>query len=117
MATIPGIVLCMAAATVLWTLIGLSVARGVFPSSLALPLAPVIGWSVHSALALPVHMLVGMSRPVVLMQLGVSIAVAVAGLRQQQPKAVEESGLGLPAWAYSAALLLALAPAIAAFPK
>jgi hypothetical protein len=46
----------------LWTCIGLPLVIRIVPRFVALPFAPALGWAVHSALALPILSLVGMSR-------------------------------------------------------
>ena len=42
-----------------WTLIGLPFARRLLPAPLSAFAAPALGWALHSALALPLHRLIG----------------------------------------------------------
>lgn len=118
MASTPHILLCGLAAAMLWTALGLPVAQRLFPRQMSLPIAPALGWAMHSAAALPIHMVIGMSRPAVAAQLGLSLAIAaMALLRRQRLCSPERPAAGVPAWAYAAAALLALGPAIAVFPR
>lgn len=110
------VLFCALAATVLWPGVGFALARQILPGALALPLAPVLGWAVHSAVALPLHMLAGMSRVVVVTQIVASLAVAFicwlrSGLRGDTPSPA------VPLWAYAAAGVLALGVAAAVLPK
>jgi hypothetical protein len=103
-------------ALLFWSCLGSAVTRRVLPASLALPLAPVVGWAVHSALALPILRLVGFSQ---LNVIGLALLALAArfALARTRPRAAEDMGPSVPAWAYAAAALLALAPAIALLPK
>ena len=50
MASTTNVILAAVAALILWTVIGLAVARAVLPArTLIWPVAPVLGWAVHSA--------------------------------------------------------------------
>ena len=63
MASIGNVILGSAAALLVWTCIGLAVARAVLPQrALWWPVAPALGWAVHSAAALPLFMLIGFNR-------------------------------------------------------
>jgi len=103
-------------ALLFWTCLGSAVTRCVFPAALALPLAPAVGWAVHSALALPILCLVGFSQ---LSVIGLALLALVArfALARTWPRPVADAGPSVPAWAYAVAALLALAPAIAILPK
>ena len=49
------VLVCFAAAILFWTAIGLSLSRWLAPPALAFPIAPALGWVVHSTLALPLY--------------------------------------------------------------
>ena len=103
------------AATLFWTCLGASITRRYVPRSLMLPLAPVVGWAAHSAVALPIFRVVGFSQPSVLGTALLALLAGVLALRVRPGEA--EPGATVPAWAYLAAALLALLPAIALLPK
>jgi hypothetical protein len=117
MASITDAVLCAAVAALFWTGLGLVIARRLVPGTLALPLAPAMGWAVHSAIALPVFFLVPFSAPAVAAVAAIvltgGIFAARAGARLDEPAPQAR----VPAWAYAAAALLAMAPAAAILPK
>ena len=101
-----------------WTCIGAAITRRLMPASLALPLAPTVGWAVHSVLALPLFSAIGFS------QIGVvtvaALALIASWVSRRAPAARPASAEGdvrVPAWAYAAAALLAIAPTVALLPK
>lgn len=53
------------------------------PRSLAWPVAPALGWAVHSAIALPIFSLIGMNRATVTVVFGISILLALATVRKK----------------------------------
>ena len=100
MASLSNAVVCALIATAFWSLIGYALARRLVPRVLALGAAPVIGWSVHSAVTLPIYLLFGFS-PLVVIGVG-SGCILVAGLSLVQPSAatetepaVDHSGMGI----------------------
>jgi len=101
-----------------WTCIGAAITRRLLPASLVLPMAPTVGWAVHSALAFPLFCAIGFSQVRVLAVAVLAlIASAVSrriGIATPEPSDAEAR---VPVWAYAAAALLALAPAIAILPK
>jgi hypothetical protein len=103
-------------ATAFWSLLGFAVARRLLPRTLALGAAPVLGWAVHSAVALPLFILIGFSSAAVG---GVGalcvLAAGVASTRAVNAAAGEPPTI--PIWAYAGAAILALAPTIAILPK
>jgi hypothetical protein len=104
-------------ALLFWTCLGSALTRRLLPSTLALPLAPTVGWAVHSALALPILRLTGFSQ-VSVIGLALLALVARFALARTWPPAARADALPrVPAWALAAAALLALAPAIALLPK
>lgn len=105
------------AALLFWTCIGSAVTRRVLPAPLALPLAPTIGWAMHSALAFPLFCVIGFSQFSVLGLALLSLASSAALWRTRPRADAVESSLRVPPWAYAAAALLALAPALALLPK
>jgi hypothetical protein len=116
--TLP-VILCAAAAAAFWTLIGGAVGRRLGLSrALIWPLAPGLGWAVHSALALPIFLLVGFSARNVFV---LAILSVLAGLLLQRSARglgdQDDSSARVPVWAFVGAALIALAPAAAVIPK
>jgi hypothetical protein len=105
------------AALLFWTCIGSAVARRILPATLALPLAPAVGWAMHGALTLPLFRIIGLTQFSVIGVALLALAARFALARPQAPSPVAETGPRVPAWAYAAAALLALAPAVALLPK
>jgi hypothetical protein len=109
---------CAVAATLLWTILGLPITRRLVPGTLALPIAPALGWAIHSAAVLPLFFLIGFSQARVLGLTALCLVVAiVALLLLRQPTKDAEGGLRVPLWALAVAALLAFAPAAAILPK
>src|SRR5262245_17421344 len=107
--------LCAIVATVYWTGLGFAIARLLLPRVLAIGVAPVVGWATHTSAALPILTLAGLSTVSV-----VSLAVFAligSGLLLRACAMKDETRESIPAWAFLAASLLALAPAVAIAPK
>src|SRR5271169_679568 len=112
--------LCALLELVLCVCVGLPVARGfVTGPRLALALAPVLGWAVFSALALPLLSWLGFARVTVAFLCGSAVFAGVAALLVSRPwrSLTGVGGDKLSYWAYGAAALLAVAPALAVWPK
>jgi hypothetical protein len=109
------VLVCFAAAILFWTTIGLSLSRWLAPPALAFPIAPALGWAVHSALALPLYGALGFTPGIV--EFCSLAALAAAGLSFRLPAHVDHRTVGVPALAYGLAAVLATVVAIAAFPK
>lgn len=109
--------LCALIATAFWPLLGYALARHLLPRVLALGCAGVIGWAVHSAVTLPVFRLLGFSPVEVVIVGAISIPVAGVSLAQPAPASAIESHLNIPPWAFAAAAIVALIPAVAILPK
>jgi hypothetical protein len=105
-----------AAAILFWTCVGLFITRRLLPA-LALPLAPVIGWAVHGAVALPVFFVLPFSPANVVAVAGAILLAAVAASGATTRSVATRDVLPVPAWAYGLAGLLALVPAAALLPK
>ena len=99
-----------------WTYLGAALARRILPGTLVLPASPVVGWAVHSAVALPLFRLVGLSQAGVLAVAVLALAAGFWALRRPAPGGGDD-GLRVPGWAYAVAALLALAVATALLPK
>ncbi len=108
---------CAVTAVLLWTCLGLPIARRVAPGALALPIAPALGWAVHSAAALLVFFLVGFTKNIVLVVTVAMLAVAFAALVLQMEPDEAEPRVRVPIWAFAIAALLACGPAAAVLPK
>jgi hypothetical protein len=108
---------CGIAAALLWTCIGLPLARRVVPGALALPVAPALGWAVHSAAALPVFFLIGFTKETLLGVTGAALIAAFFALVLQLGPDEAEQPARVPIWAFAIAALLACGPAAAILPK
>jgi hypothetical protein len=81
---------CAALALALYGLIGLSLAQRVVMRPLAPWLAPVLGWAVHSALALPLAFAFGLNRGTALALFTVPVLAAAWVLWRQHPATARE---------------------------
>jgi hypothetical protein len=114
------ILLCAAVAILLWTALGLPLARRILPErAFALALAPALGWAVFNAAALPVLLFLPFTRPVLAGLCVAALLISIMiGLRPKHASPLAHSpSPSVPWWAYGLAALLALAPAIAILPK
>ena len=108
--------LCALLATAFWSFLGYALTRHLLPRALAIGAAPVVGWAVHSAATLPIFFLIGFSPLTVVAIAALCVAVSVATLKLAA-KADAEAAPAIPWWAFAAAAVLALAPAVAILPK
>jgi hypothetical protein len=77
MATIQNSLVCAALALAIWSCCGFAIGRRLLPLSLALPFAPLLGWASHSAIALLLFSLIGMTRTTVATTTLLSVIVAL----------------------------------------
>jgi hypothetical protein len=115
MASFANAVFCAVVGAVFWTALGFAIARPLLPRALAIGAAPVVGWAIHSALALPILTLAGFSA-VSVVTLAVFAAIG-GGLLLRVGRSEGEGTKSIPAWAFIGAAVLALAPAAAIAPK
>ena len=108
------VALAAAAALVLGVGVGWALA-GRIAAGRALALAPALGWAVFSALALPILTLTGFTRGAVAGVCALAVITGLAILRWRPRLA--GAGPAPPLWAYGAAAILALGPALAVWPK
>jgi len=108
--------LCALVATALWSVLGYALLRRALPRAVAIGTAPVMGWAVHSAVTLPLFTLIGFSPAPVIGVAALCVTAAVLSFRLATPNAIEPTAT-IPAWAFAAAGLLALVPAVAILPK
>ena len=108
--------LCALLATAFWSLLGYALTRHLLPRALAIGAAPVMGWAVHSAATLPIFFLIGFSPVAVVAVAALCVAVSVATLKLAA-NADTDAAPAIPWWAFVAAAVLALAPAVAILPK
>ena len=108
--------LCALLATAFWSLLGYALTRHLLPRALAIGAAPVMGWAAHSAATLPIFFLIGFSPLAVVAIAALCIAVSVATLKLAA-NADADAAPAIPWWAFVAAAVLALAPAVAILPK
>jgi hypothetical protein len=110
---------CAVVAAVFWAGLGFAIARLLLPRVLAIGAAPVVGWAIHSALALPILTLAGFSAVSVVSlaafaAIGGGLLLLAPARKDEGTESIPES---IPAWAFVGAALLALAPAAAIAPK
>ena len=111
------VVLCAVAAASFWTVLGFALARRLVGPALALPIAPALGWAVHSAAALPILLLAGFSTTTVAIVSAAALAAGLVALLTQRSRHDSPPGPSVPVWAYLGAAVLALAAAVAIMPK
>ena len=118
MASVVNILICSGLAIFIYFCLGFPLAGRVAPRPLAIMLAPGLGWAAHSAAALPLFFVFGMSRITVFAMFVVPLVAAAATLRAGR---LVPRGEGVLAWISVAALavaaLLALTVAAAIVPK
>jgi hypothetical protein len=115
-AALPQIAVCAAIALVLWTTVGYAVAIRIVPPVLAAGLAPMLGWAVHSALALPLFSTIGFSRPIVGAVAAASMVGAIAALGSPRRLRWSRRTMGFGV-AIALAAILSLASMWALVPK
>jgi hypothetical protein len=101
-----------ALAATFWTCIGFAVGQRLLPRALAWPLAPVLGWAAHSAVTLPVFIIMRFSATSVIAVGLLALAFAIYAIWTSR-----RTGIAFPAWAWALAALVAIAPALAILPK
>ena len=111
------VVLCAVAAASFWTVLGFALARRLVGPALALPIAPALGWAVHSAAALPILLLAGFSITTVAIVSAAALAASFVALLAQRSRHDNPPSPSVPVWAYLGAAVLALAAAVAIMPK
>jgi len=112
---------CALLAAAFWTVLGTALGRRLLPRVLGRGAAPVIGWAVHSAAMLPIYAWIGPwigFSPIAVIGTG-TLCVLASGLALsvRAPQRQAEDAADIPAWAFAAAAVLALAPAVAILPK
>src|SRR5262249_3221665 len=115
MASSANAALCAVVAAVFWTGLGFAFARVLLPRALAIGAAPVVGWAIHSALALPILTLTGFSS-ISVMSLAIFAAIG-GGFLLRAGRSADEGKESIPLWAFLGTAVLALAPAVAIAPK
>jgi hypothetical protein len=113
------VVVCAVIAVAFWTILGFAVARRLVAPLLALPMAPAFGWAVHSAVILPVQMLVGFSTAAVAISGTVVLIASLAALAttSQSQRDNDAGAAAVHLWVYLGAGLLAFCIAMAVVPK
>lgn len=99
-----------------WTLIGLPFARRTLPAPLAVFAAPALGWALHSAVALPVHRLIGFGTPSVIVLSIAALAGSIA-IQWRTPRSPLPYSRAHFIGAMLAAVAIALCVAVAIAPK
>jgi len=113
----PNVLLCVTATGLFWAGLGLAIARLLaIERGLALAIAPALGWAVFHAAALPLFLLLGLTQITAGLVCGAAAVLALVAV-VMRPGVARERSPAAPWWAYVAAALLALAPALAVVPK
>jgi hypothetical protein len=118
MPTLPHVLLCAFAETLVSLCVGLPLARRLAAQRpLALALAPIMGWGVFNALALPILSAAGFTRVSAALLSAAAIVAGLAASLRRRPGPAAAGSAGVPLWAYGAAAFLAVLPALALWPK
>ena len=111
------VLVCIAVAVSYWSVVGLALSRRLAPPVLTLPIAPVLGWAVHSALALPLFRAFGFTPAIAgLYSIAALIAAGLSLLMTRPGKGIQPA-LRVPPLAYVCAAVLAVIVASAVLPK
>jgi hypothetical protein len=118
MATIQNTLVCAALGLVIWGCCGFAIGRRLLPRSMAMPFAPLLGWASHSAVALPLFFLIGMTRTMVATTMLLSVVAALVCLLRYPAgnDAAEADSVRVPPLAMLGGCLLACAIAMAIIP-
>jgi hypothetical protein len=110
MASLGNAFFCAGLAAFLWTCVGLPLSLRLMPRSLAWPLAPTLGWAVHSSIVLPIFCAVGMTKTTVTVVTTLTLLWAVVALSMLARRETDEADKGgVPLWAVGGAAILATA--------
>ena len=100
-------------AATFWSCIGIAIARRIMPAALAWPVAPTLGWAVHSAATFPILTLVGFSTVNAAIAAALTLIASIVALARPGGS----PSVGLPLWIWGGAALLAMGVAVAILPK
>jgi hypothetical protein len=119
MPLLPTVLLCALTELLVAIALGWPVARRLAPTpSLALALAPIVGWALFNTAALPLLTAVGFTRVTVSISCGAAILGGAAVQIFGRARNLAEFGRSeVFLWAFAAATLLAVVPALAVWPK
>ncbi len=119
MPSLPTVLLCALTELLVAIALGWPVARRLAPTpSLALALAPIVGWALFNTATLPLLTAVGFTRVTVSISCGAAILGGAAVQIFGRARNLAEFGRNeVFLWAFAAATLLALVPALAVWPK
>jgi hypothetical protein len=117
MASIQNALICAGLAALLWTCIGLSVSSRLVPPSLAWPIAPTLGWAIHSVVAFPILCATGMSKTTVIVLAVLSMIGAVIALSRRSLPFGNIAQDRQTLWAIAGAAILASAFMVMILPQ
>jgi hypothetical protein len=118
MASLANVFICAGAALLLYTCIGIPIAARAGARTVALMLAPALGWAAHSPLALLLFYFVDMSRPAVIAVFAAPAGIALIAMVIDRPVFGKQWRFsGLTVLALVGAGLLALAVTVGVLPK
>lgn len=104
------------AAALFWFAVGLGPSRRLFSGPIAVALAPALGWSLHSAIALPIALIFNASRPTVVVTglLALLVSTMMISRRGSEPPAERP---GMTRLTPLLAAIVAIGPTLAVLPK
>ncbi len=108
--------LCALVAAAFWSVLGYALSRHLLPRSLRIGAAPVIGWAVHGSVTLPLLTLIGFTQATVVAVAALCVVGSVLTMKSAA-RGGDDVSPPIPLWAFAAAAVLALAPALAILPK
>ena len=100
-------------AAAFWSCIGIAIARRIMPAALAWPVAPTLGWAVHSAASFPILTLIGFSTVNAAIVAALALIASIVALARPGGS----PSVSLPLWIWGGAALLAMGVAVAILPK
>lgn len=119
MPSLPTVLLCALTELLVAIALGWPVMRRLAPTpSFAVALAPIVGWALFNTAALPLLTALGFTRTTAAMLCGVAIIGGAAAQVLHPARNPAELGRDeISLWAFAAAALLAVVPALAVWPK
>ncbi len=116
MASPPIVLLAFLAAIVVFSTLGLGMARWLKPGwAPAAGIAPILGWSVFTAISLPLQTVIGFNTTSTTISFGLAVGIGVVAWVLARP--AHDVQARLPTWAFALAFLVALIPLAALLPK
>ena len=103
MASYQNALICAGLLLSFWTCVGRSLSVRLMPRPLAWPVAPALGWAVHSAVAFPVFCILGMTKITVIGVTGLALVAALLSVSGAGAGAKETDNCRIPLWTIAGA--------------